>query len=74
VSDQGRCDVYWGTHGCQLARGHKGHCECWCCDCENHQPDNDDGCVGKYPYYGPNTRFYGNDVKARGLRHVDDVQ
>jgi len=61
------CRVYWGSHGCCLARGHDGQCECDCCDCVEH-PDPDSGCVGKSPYYGPETNFYGEDVKARGLR------
>jgi hypothetical protein len=49
------CRVYWGTHGCDLQRGHS--CE-HVCDC------------GAYPYYGPDTNFYGEDapveIAARG--------
>jgi len=33
-----------GTHFC-------------CCECVDH-PERDSGCVGAYPYYGPDTRFY----------------
>ena len=36
------CRVYWGSHGCQLERGHEGTCECSCCMCDNehtHEPD-----------------------------------
>jgi hypothetical protein len=60
------CRVYWGSHGCDLERGHPGgrkaH-DCGCCDCEHH-PDKDSGCVGRYPFYGWRTRFYGEDVSA----------
>ena len=60
------CRVYWGSHGCRLDFGHDGHHECGhgddyvCCECVNH-PDLDSGCVAKFPYYGPATRFYGED-------------
>jgi len=64
------CRVYWGSHGCELARSHEGDCDCGCCGCANH-PDPDSGCVGKAPYYGPETRFYGEDVASRGLPAVD---
>jgi hypothetical protein len=63
---QASCRVYWGSHGCDLERGHKDDCECG-----NH-PGSDPCCVGKAPYYGPQTRFYGEDVTARGLRAVED--
>lgn len=66
------CRVYWGSHGCDLQRGHEGTCECWCCECPNgqhtHEPDEEGVCcVAKYPYYGPETTFYGEDVESRGL-------
>jgi hypothetical protein len=67
------CRVYWGSHGCHLERGHDPDCECDCCECENHpDPDPDNpgcapSCVAKAPYYGPETRFYGEDAAARGL-------
>lgn len=57
------CDVYWGSHGCSLERGHDGDHWCYCCDCENH-PDHDSGCVAGPPYYGPDTNFFGDDVDA----------
>lgn len=53
------CRVYWGTHGCRLERGHPGDCLC--------SPTCQADGVGKPPYYGPDTRFYGKDVQARGL-------
>ena len=59
------CRVYWGSHGCHLEREHDGDCECDCCDCDPHVAGT--GCVGKAPYYGPDTRFYGEDFEARGL-------
>jgi hypothetical protein len=69
------CRVYWGSHGCDLDRGHDGLCECGCCDCPDgaHNgvtaPADDEGvlCVAKSPYYGPETEFYGEDAKARKL-------
>jgi len=76
VPPSGDCRVYWGSHGCRLARGHEGDCECDCCECEHHpdpDPDNPGGessCVAKSPYYGPRTRFYGEDVIARGLPQI----
>ncbi len=67
------CRVYWGSHGCDLERGHEGDCDCGCCDCGNAHPDAGGGvlCVAKAPYYGPETRFYGEDVAARGLPEVE---
>lgn len=64
------CSVYWGSHGCKLAKNHKGYCECDCCICDDeHTSEPIDGfcCVAKFPYYGNNTWFYGDDVKVKGL-------
>lgn len=55
------CRVYWGSHGCARPLGHDGDHWCDCCDCDNH-PDPDSGCVAGPPYYGPDTRFYGDDI------------
>lgn len=55
------CRVYWGSHGCERPRGHDGDHWCDCCECADH-PDEDEGCVAGPPYYGPETRFYGEDV------------
>jgi len=60
------CRVYWGSHGCVSWRGHPGKCRCDCCLCPAevaHEPE----CVAYPPYYGLETRFYGEDVQARGL-------
>lgn len=68
------CQVYWGSHGCELSRGHEGDCECTCCECINHPDDYDTIgylCVAKAPYYGPETNFYGDDAAGRGLRLHD---
>lgn len=62
AADQGGCEVFWGSHGCGLDRDHEGPCECGCCHCENH-PDPDSGCVGRAPFYGPDTRFWGEDAQ-----------
>lgn len=62
----GLCRVYWGSHGCRLPRDHDGHHFC-CCRCDCH-PDPNSGCVGAWPYYGPETNFYGEDA------HVEDVE
>lgn len=67
-----KCRVYWGSHGCSLARGHDGSHACSCCDCpEGHHDgiqaptlvdDEDVVCVARAPYYGAETRFYGEDA------------
>lgn len=58
------CRVYWGSHWCKLSRGHEGHHDCGCCECEDHERDHDEqGCFGRYPYYGDNTLFYGEDAE-----------
>jgi hypothetical protein len=69
-------DVYWGSHGC-CGHDAQGRCECDCCDCGEHHPfpewpSEDTLCVARWPYYGDDTRFYGDDVKAMGLPHVND--
>lgn len=66
------CRVYWGSHGCDKKRGHRGAHACGCCDCDNHKRDHEDnGCVAKPPYYGPGTRFYGEDAERLGLPLVN---
>ncbi|WP_311208786.1 MULTISPECIES: hypothetical protein [unclassified Aeromicrobium] len=68
-----QCRTFWGTHGCDLPRGHdveKDPHACGCCDCDDHeanagQRSDDDGewvCVARPPYYGPDTKFYGEDA------------
>lgn len=58
------CNVFWGSHGCDLEEGHEGLHHCLSC-CE---PENDshmaahaaadgkeygvEGCAGLWPYYG----------------------
>jgi hypothetical protein len=66
------CRVYWGTHGCRLPRGHDGPHLCECADDEGashvlarHGIDPQCVNVGAPPYYGPDTRLYGED--AAGL-------
>lgn len=66
------CRVYWGSHGCCLPRGHEGEHLCTCTfegdDPANgallpHMDDDDtNGNVGRAPYYGPSTNFYGEDA------------
>ena len=56
------CRVFWGSHGCDLLRGHEGHHRCDCCECDVHEPGTE--CVGSHPYYGPDTSFSGEDVVA----------
>ncbi len=56
------CRVYWGSHGCHLPRGHDGPHLCDCADWPDWQTDDEADNVGTPPYYGPNTRFYGEDV------------
>jgi hypothetical protein len=66
------CRVYWGSHGCDLKRGHAGGHECGCCDCPSGHHDGITAptlvgetnvvCVARAPYYGEGTFFYGEDA------------
>lgn len=63
------CRVYWGSHGCLLGRRHAGEHHCDCCKCPATQSGtngtfilHDDECVAYAPYYGKNTKFYGEDA------------
>lgn len=58
------CRVYWGSHGCSRPHGHEGDHWCDCCECDDHERDHEaEGCVAGPPYYGPETRFYGEDTE-----------
>ena len=52
------CRVYWGSHGCDLSRGHIQPHVCFAC----LELDDMDGYVGMPPYYGPDTKFDGEDA------------
>lgn len=66
------CRTYWGSHGCRLERGHDGEHLCDCTFNEDgslkphmDSPEgiaDDNGNVGRAPYYGPDTNFYGEDA------------
>lgn len=60
------CRVYWGSHGCDLERGHSVQHTCGCCACVGSHTDAPDAegavCVAGPPYYGPETSFYGEDA------------
>ena len=61
------CRVYWGSHGCDLPRGHEGPHRCVCADDPGYDRDtrlypNGSRNVGAPPYYGPDTVFYGEDA------------
>lgn len=69
----GKCRVYWGSHGCCLPRGHEGDhlCECTFEDDDpdkamlphmDDTPGEGNGNVGRPPYYGPDTNFFGEDA------------
>ena len=62
------CRVYWGSHGCRLERGHPGTHECECCDCG---PVCRPECVAKWPHYGAETMFYGEDAVPDVARRMD---
>lgn len=68
ISPEHYCRVYWGSHGCSLARGHEGEhvCDCSIAPDGSLLPHMNDapgsGNVGRAPYYGPDTRFYGEDA------------
>lgn len=64
LGNPGLCAVFWGSHGCEKSRGHRWGHRCSCCHCgwfhgllHRHR-----GCVGRAPYYGPDTTFYGRDA------------
>lgn len=58
------CRVYWGSHGCEFVRGHQGEHWCHCCICLKHEEEHKtNGCVARPPYYGDETRFYGEDAR-----------
>jgi hypothetical protein len=63
------CRVFWGSHGCDKPRGHRGRHLCQSCGSwwERLLPWRLrlrwTGYVGAYPYYGPETQFYGEDAK-----------
>lgn len=67
------CRVYWGSHGCIFERGHDGPCLCTCTFVDDdptkpllpHMDDDpENGNVGRPPYYGSDTWFYGEDALA----------
>jgi len=67
------CDVFWGSHGCCRYIDHAGLCYCICCVCPpstHHLPE----CVAYAPYYGLETRFYGEDAARRGLPLEEDAE
>lgn len=71
------CRVYWGSHGCDLERGHVAPHDCMCCECpldtKNHLKEQ--GCVSTAPYYGWRTLFYGEDApRQRALRLFTDIE
>lgn len=58
------CNMFWGSHGCDLPEGHPGQHHCLSC-CEPNDPVHmkahrdafanqygADGCAGTWPYYG----------------------
>ncbi len=59
MSVPGCCDTFWGSHGCNLAKGHGGMCDC---QCDNGRP------AGSYPYFGPDTEFFGDDAPVMQAR------
>lgn len=59
ISTAENCRTYWGSHGCGWERGHSGPCICWDC----YDPEDTEGYVGRPPYYGPETQFYGEDAR-----------
>ena len=58
------CRVYWGTHGCMLERGHEGDHLCRCSLDKRGRllPYMKGGNVGRAPFYGRKTKFYGEDA------------
>jgi len=62
------CRVYWNSHGCELERGHDGPHLCLCAleggfdKLTRKYPDGSIN-VGEPPYYGAETRFFGDDAE-----------
>lgn len=56
-----RCRVYWGSHGCEKLRWHRGPHLCRCAH-DDYPADGSVINVGAPPYYGPDTYFYGEDA------------
>lgn len=69
MSKEGKknCDVYWGSHGCNLAKDHLGWHSCRCCDSECINGCVLE-CVSQYPYYGKDTEFYGDDAEQARVK------
>ena len=61
------CRVYWGSHGCDLPRGHDPAIPHMCLSCLPGYGEDMGGYVGMPPYYGTDTRFYGEDAVVLGL-------
>lgn len=73
------CRVYWGSHGCKLERGHDGPHLCECADDPGVDPvtreyieDRQVVNVGAPPYYGPDTKFWGEDATKMRPRTPDN--
>jgi hypothetical protein len=70
------CSVYWGSHGCDLDAGHGGSCVCYCSIMEALGKDgyvlDGAGNVGAWPYYGPDTKFYGDDEPPFATRSIPE--
>jgi hypothetical protein len=75
-TEEPKCRVYWGSHGCHEGQGHPRSVPhaCDCCTCPQLRRvlfGCRRSCVARPPYYGPDTRFYGRDAEALGLPLVD---
>ena len=55
----GECDVFWGSHGCDLKYGHDGLCVCG---------DEETGLCMAAPADDPAWLFFGADAEERGYR------
>jgi hypothetical protein len=81
------CDIFWGSHGCDLPEGHDGQHMCGD-DCTynisnvaEHKALHDsagpndrhpDGCVGTWPYYGRGTMSPGGEHEMYFWRYGDN--
>jgi hypothetical protein len=80
-----RCEVFWGSHGCNLEKGHEGFHRCCCTDPEEGEVIDPvtrtyvggemDGVlnVGTWPYYGPETKFYGAHVRENEFGLMKEI-
>jgi hypothetical protein len=62
IWDRDQCQVYWGTHGCSLPRGHDGNH--YCKDPDETEPHDGITQAGADLKSGFQWDLYGDDVRG----------